>query len=64
MFDKVTSWPQLISKFVVAPTYTLFATLLLIGLAPFLHPRCFYLVYIYIYTLGIHKDAELPYEYR
>ena len=34
-FDKVTSWPQLISKFLVAPTYTLFATLLLIDLAPF-----------------------------
>ena len=34
-FDKVTSWPQLISKFLVAPTYTLFVIRLLIGLAPF-----------------------------
>ena len=41
IFDKyVISWPQLISKFLVAHTY-LFAMLLLIGLTLFLHSGCF-----------------------
>ena len=36
IFDKVTSWPQLISKFLAAPIYSyLFIMLLLIGLAHF-----------------------------
>ena len=34
IFDKVTTWPQLISEFLVAPA--LFAMLLLIGLALFI----------------------------
>ena len=38
-----TSWPYLISEFLVA-----YITMwLLIGLALFLHPRCFCLAYIY-----------------
>ena len=38
-----TSWPYLISELLVADLFTM---LLLLGLAIFLHPRCFCLVYI------------------
>ena len=43
-FDKVTSWPQLISKLLVAPAYFLAASDW-----PYtsLHPRCFCLAYHY-----------------
>ena len=44
-FGKVTSWPQLRSEFLVAHSY-LIAMLILIGLALFLHPRCFCLAFI------------------
>ena len=46
----IISWPQLISKFLVVHTYIyLFAMLLLIGLALFLHPGCFCLAYHYFF---------------
>ena len=38
-FDKITSWPQLISNILVAPAY--FAMLLLIGPALFYTPGVF-----------------------
>ena len=47
-----TSWPYLISELLVADLFTM---LLLLGLAIFLHPRCFCLAYIYIYiAMYIH----------